>query len=234
MMGMKAAILFSGGKDSTMAIYKAKKEDWQVLYLVSMYSQNPHSYMFHVPNIHLTHLLSQAMGIPLIKAETLGKKEEELRDLKKILLKIKNRGVEAIFTGAIASEYQKSRIDKICKDLGLLSKAPLWHLDPLKYMEEITELGFEVIITSVSAEGLDESWLGRKIDQDLLKDLLKLHKKYGLHLAFEGGEAETLVLDGPLFKKRLNIIYSEKVWEKDNGYLTIKEAILEDKKNFRQ
>ena len=212
-----------------MATYKAKEEGWQVAYLVSMHSQNPHSYMFHVPNIHLTQLLSQAMGIPLIKAETLGKKEEELRDLKEVLLEIKNRGVEALFTGAIASEYQKSRIDKICKEMGLLSKAPLWHLDPLKYMEEITELGFEVIITSVSAEGLDESWLGRKIDQNLLKDLLKLHNRYGLHLAFEGGEAETLVLDGPLFKKRLNILDSEKVWQRDNGYLTIKEAILEDK-----
>jgi diphthine-ammonia ligase len=226
---MNAAILFSGGKDSTMAAYKAKEEGWQVECLVSIHSQNPHSYMFHVPNIHLTQLLSQAMGIPLITAETLGKKEEELRDLKEVLLKIKSRGVGALFTGAIASEYQKSRIDKICMKLGLQSKAPLWHLDPLKYMEEIIELGFEVIITSVSAEGLDESWLGKKVDQNLIKKLLKLHKKYGLHLAFEGGEAETLVLDGPLFKKRLNIIDSEKVWDRDSGYLVIKEATLEYK-----
>jgi diphthine-ammonia ligase len=226
---MKAAILFSGGKDSTMAVLKAKEEGWHVAYLVSIHSQNPHSYMFHVPNIHLTQLLSKAMGIPLIKAETLGKKEEELGDLKEVMLVIKNRGVESLFTGAIASEYQKSRIDKICEELGLQSKAPLWHLDPLKYMKEIIELGFEVIITSVSAEGLDESWLGRKIDQNLLKDLLRLQKKFGLHLAFEGGEAETLVLDGPLFKKRLNILDTEKVWERDSGYLVIKEASLEDK-----
>ena len=229
MIWMKAAILFSGGKDSTMAALKAKKEGWQVAYLVSMHSQNPHSYMFHVPNIHLTHLLSKAMQIPLFKAETQGKKEEELRDLKELLLVIKNKGVESLFTGAIASQYQKSRIDKICNELGLQSKAPLWHIDPQRYMEEIIELGFEVIITSVSAEGLDESWLGRKIDQKLLKDLLNLQKKFGLHLAFEGGEAETLVLDGPLFKKRLNILDSKKVWERDSGYLVIKEASLEDK-----
>jgi diphthine-ammonia ligase len=229
MMGMKAAILFSGGKDSTMAALKAKEEGWQVAYLVSMHSKNPHSYMFHVPNIHLTALLSQAMEIPLIKAETQGKKEEELRDLEEVLLKLKKKGVKALFSGAIASEYQKSRIDKICTELRLQSKAPLWHLDPMKYMEWIIELGFEVIITSVSAEGLDESWLGRKIDYSLLEDLLKLHKKYGLHLAFEGGEAETLVLDGPLFKKRLNIKNSAKVWKGDSGYLVINEASLEDK-----
>jgi len=226
---MKAAILFSGGKDSTMATLKAKDYGWQVAYLVAMDSQNPYSYMFHVPNIHLTPLLSRAMGIPLIKAQTVGKKEEELRDLKEVLLKIKKKGVKALFTGALASEYQKSRIDKICMELKLQSKAPLWHLDPLKYMEEIIELGFEVIITSVSAEGLDESWLGRKLDYSLLNDLLKLHKRYGLHLAFEGGEAETLVLDGPLFKKRLNIKNSEKIWKGDSGYLVIKEASLENK-----
>jgi len=228
-MDMKAAILFSGGKDSTMAALKAKAEGWQVTYLVSMHSQNPHSYMFHVPNIHLTSLLSQAMGIPLIKAETLGKKEEELRDLRKVLIELKKKGVKALFSGAIASEYQKSRINKICMELGLQSKTPLWHLDPIKYMEEIIELGFKVIVTSVSAEGLDESWLGRKLDHGLLEDLIKLHKKYGLHLAFEGGEAETLVLDCPLFKKRLNIKNSEKIWEGDSGYLVIKEANLEDK-----
>ena len=174
---MKAAILFSGGKDSTMATLKAKEEGWQVAYLVSMHSQNPHSYMFHVPNIHLTQLLSQAMGIPLIKAETLGKKEEELGDLKEVLLVIKNRGVKSLFTGAIASEYQKSRIDKICKELGLQSKAPLWHLDPLKYMEEIIELRFEVIITSVSAEGLDESWLGQKNRPKSFKRFIKAPKE---------------------------------------------------------
>ena len=100
---MKAAVLFSGGKDSTMAVYKAMKDGWTVEYLLSMHSENPHSYMFHVPNIHLSQLLSQAMGIPLIQAETPGMKEEELEDLRKALSELKDKGVEAIFTGAIHS-----------------------------------------------------------------------------------------------------------------------------------
>ena len=86
--------------------------------------------------------------------------------------------------------------------LGSMSNAPLWHVDPKEYMEEIIDLGFEVIIISVSAEGLDESWLGRKIDHELLDELIILNNKYGMHMAFEGGEAETLVLDCPIFKKQ--------------------------------
>jgi len=226
---MKAAVLFSGGKDSTMAVYKAMKDGWTVEYLLSMHSENPHSYMFHVPNIHLTQLLSQAMGIPLIQAETPGMKEEELEDLRKALSELKDKGVEAIFTGAIHSQYQKSRIDQLCQELGLESIAPLWHRDPQEYMEEIIELGFEVVITSVSAEGLDESWLGRVITRELLEELRGLHERYGLHLAFEGGEAETLVIDGPLFKKKLEILDSEKVWNFDNGHLIIKDAQLVEK-----
>lgn len=226
---MKVAVLFSGGKDSTMAIYKAIEDGYSVEYLVSMISDNPESYMYHVPNIHLTELSSEALGIPLIKGRTRGVKEEELEDLTRVLKGLKEKGIEGIFAGALASTYQKSRIDQICSNLELESFAPLWHRDPKEYMEEVIELGFEVIITSVSAEGLDESWIGRRIDEELLRELMELHDKYSIHIAFEGGEAETLVLDGPLFKKRIKIIEAEKIWMNDGGYLSIKDAMLEEK-----
>ena len=118
------------------------------------------------------------MGIPLIKAKTHGEKERELEDLKTVLINLKNKGVEAIFAGALASEYQKSRIDQLCNDIGLISKAPLWHVNPKEYMEEIIDSGFEVIIISVSAEGLDRSWLGRRIDHELLEEIITLNSKY--------------------------------------------------------
>jgi len=226
---MKAAVLFSGGKDSTMAVYKAIEEGYSVEYLVSMISDNPESYMFHVPNIHITELSSEAMNIPLLRAKTSGVKEKELEDLKIVLEDLKSKGVDAIFAGALASQYQKSRIDGLCNEIGLESKAPLWHWDPKNYMEKIIELGFEVILVSVSAEGLDESWLGRKLGSELLEDIVNLHGKYGMHMAFEGGEAETLVLDGPLFNKRIKILKSSNVWERDSGYMVISKAELEDK-----
>jgi ABC transporter with metal-binding/Fe-S-binding domain ATP-binding protein len=226
---LKAAVLFSGGKDSTMAIYEAMNNGWDVEYLVSIHSHNKHSYMFHVPNIHLTNKLAEAMEIDIITAETPGEKEEELDDLHQVLKLLKKRGVDGIFSGALASSYQKKRIDNLCNELDLVSIAPLWHRDPLEYMREIIILGFEVIITSVAAEGLDESFLGRKVNNDLLEELLDVHKRTGIHIAFEGGEAETLVLDGPIFKKKLEILKSDIVWEGDGGYLIVKEANLKDK-----
>lgn len=226
---MKAAVLFSGGKDSTMATYKAIKSGWEVEYLVSMISENTESYMFHTSNIHLTELAAEAMGIPLVRATTHGIKEEELDDLRAVINDLKDRGVEGIFSGALHSSYQKSRIDRICHDLSMESIAPLWHLDPHSYMKELLNLNFEIMIVSVSAEGLDESWLGRKVDQKVLDELVTIHEKYGIHMAFEGGEAETLVLDCPLFKKRITVQEMETVWEKDSGYVDVKKAVLEDK-----
>jgi predicted ATP pyrophosphatase (TIGR00289 family) len=226
---MKAAVLFSGGKDSTMAVYKALEMGWEVKYLVSLHSRNPNSYMFHVPNIHLDSILAEALGIPLVRVDTPGKKEEELKDLEQILRYLHDRGIGAIFSGALSSTYQKSRIDNICQALGLKSVAPHWHRDPKEYMEEIIRLGFRVIITAVAAEGLDETWLGREINHQTLDELQVLHEKYGIHLAFEGGEAETLTLDGPIFKKKVIIQESERNWQVDSGQLTVKRAILGDK-----
>ncbi|MDI9624428.1 MAG: TIGR00289 family protein [Methanothermobacter sp.] len=225
---MDAAVLYSGGKDSTMALYKAMEQD-NVKYLVSMVSDNPHSYMFHVPNIKWTRLSSKAIGIPLIEGPTSGIKEEELKDLKKLLRVLVERGVKVLYSGAIVSDYQRSRIDKLCQEVGLISKTPLWHVNPWEYMMEILDLGFKVIVTAVAAEGLDSSWLGREIDYEMLKELKDLNERYGVHLAFEGGEAETFVLDGPIFKKRIKILKAEKKWFKDSGILEIMDAILLDK-----
>ncbi|MBR0059670.1 MAG: TIGR00289 family protein [Methanobrevibacter sp.] len=226
---MKVAVLFSGGKDSTMAVYNALKSGEDVRYLLAMKSANDESYMFHVPNIHLTDLLAEAMDIPIISVKTDGIKEEELKDLRLAFEKLKSLGIEAIYTGALYSTYQKSRIEKLASDVGIKAVSPYWHVDELEYMRKIVSLGFEVIISGVAAYGLDEKWLGRKIDDKCIDDLLKLNEKVGLNLAFEGGEAETLVLDGPIFKKRVKILKDKRQWHVDSGLYIIEDAILEEK-----
>ncbi|WP_370005437.1 TIGR00289 family protein [Methanothermobacter sp. KEPCO 2] len=225
---MRSAVLYSGGKDSTMALYHALQES-EVRFLVSMVSDNPESHMYHVPNIKLTSLLAEALGIPLIESRTAGVEEKEVEDLAETLSMLKERGVDAVYSGALYSEYQRSRIDEVCRRLGLKSMAPLWHRDPIDYMEEVVDLGFRVMVTAVAAEGLDESWLGRIVDRRMISELADLSERYGINPAFEGGEAETLVLDGPIFKKRLEILEYEKKWFFDNGFLDIKRAVLVDK-----
>ena len=226
---MNVAVLFSGGKDSTMALYYAldKKED--VRYLLSMKSRNDESYMFHVPNIHVTDLLAEALDIPIMSVETDGIKEEELKDLKQAFENLKSLGVECIYTGALYSVYQKSRIEKLGQEVGLKIVSPYWHVDELEYMRKIVSLGFKIIISGVAAWGLDESWIGRVIDDEAIDELVKLKEKYYINLAFEGGEAETLAIDGPIFKKKLKILKDKKEWHQDSGVYIIEDAILEDK-----
>ncbi|WP_458456852.1 diphthine--ammonia ligase [Methanobrevibacter sp.] len=228
---MDVAILFSGGKDSTMALYNALQSNENVRFLLSMKSKNDESYMFHVPNIHLTDLLSEALDIPILSVETNGVKEEELKDLKEAFIELKNSGVEAIYTGALYSVYQKSRIEKLADEVGLKSISPYWHVDELEYMRNIVSLGFKIVICGVAAWGLDESWLGRIIDDDVIDELVKLNEKYQVNIAFEGGEAETLAIDGPIFKKRIQILKYEKKWDVDSGVFIIEDAVLEEKKS---
>ena len=223
---MRVAVLVSGGKDSALSLHRVLKQNYEVKYLVSMLPQRGDSWMFHFPNIYLTNLFAEAVGIPLVKAETTGIKETELKDLKKLLTTL---DIEGVVSGATSSQYQKKRIDKICQELKLRSVAPLWQEDPLQLLKEIIELSFEVIIVGVYAYGFNESWLGRKINSSTIKSLLNLNKKFGISLVGEGGEYETLVLDAPYFKRKIQLLQAEKIWEDDSGYLLVKEASLVDK-----
>jgi len=182
--------------------------------------------MFHYPNIRLVDLFAEAVKIPLVKAETLAVKEKEVEDLKRL---IEGLDVDAIVSGAIASTYQKSRIEKICEQLKLKCITPLWHENPLNILKEIVDLKFDVIVTGVYAYGFSEEWLGRKIDDATIKALIELDRRYGISLVGEGGEYETLVLDAPFFKKRIKLIEAEKIWKNQSGYFLITKAKLESK-----
>jgi len=223
---MRVAVLATGGKDSALALYKVLNEDHEVKYLVSMIPLREDSWMFHYPNIRLVDLFAEAAEIQLVKAETLAVKEREVEDLKRL---IEGLDVDAIVSGAIASTYQKSRIEKMCEQLRLKCIAPLWHKNPLDILKEILDLKFEVIITGVYAYGFSEEWLGRKIDEASIKALIELNKQYGVSLVGEGGEYETLVLDAPFFKKRIKIVEAEKIWKNQSGYFLITKAKLENK-----
>lgn len=220
---MNVAVLISGGKDSALALHRVLKKGYNVKYLVTMIPLNDDSWMFHHQNIRLTDLFSKAVGIPIIKKETDGIKEEELEDLEKLLTPL---NVEGIVSGAVFSEYQKFRIDRICKKLGFKSITPLWHENPTSLINELTELGFQAIITGVYALGFDQDWLGRLINSKTLRALIHLKRKYNVSILGEGGEYESLVIDAPYFKRKIQIIRARKVWEENNGYLLIEKAKL--------
>lgn len=224
---MRLAALFSGGKDSTYALFKAM-QDHEVVCLITIVSENPDSYMFHTPNISLSKLQAEAIGIPLITMKTKGEKELELEDLKKaIIMAVEDFNIEGVVTGAIESVYQKERIQKICDDLKLECINPLWKIDQIKLLHELIENNFEVIIMAIAAYPLDESWLGKEINAETITEFEKLREKYKINPSGEGGEYESLVLYAPFFKKRVVIKETERTYSKYCGKLHIKKAELE-------
>ncbi|MBN1896631.1 MAG: TIGR00289 family protein [Candidatus Aenigmarchaeota archaeon] len=226
---MKLAVLFSGGKDSVLAMHKAMKTD-KVVCLITLVSENKESYMFHTPNIGLTKLQAEAIGLPLIEKITKGVKEDELKDLKSAISEARERfGIEGIVTGAVKSVYQAERIQKICNDMGLKCINPLWHIDERVLLEELIENGFRVMISGVFAYPLDKSWIGIIIDKDVIEELVKLQEKYMISPVGEGGEIETTALDAPFFTKTLEVIDYEVHWNGDSGILEVKKAVLRNK-----
>ena len=219
---MKCAVLFSGGKDSTFATYLAKKQGYEITCLISIFSENKESFMFHTPSISKTKKQAKVMNIPLIIQRTKGKKELELKDLEKAIKKAKKKfKIEVIVTGAVESVYQASRVQKICDKLELECFNPLWQKSQFEILSDLIKNKFKVIITGVFAYPLDESWLGRKIDKKFIKEVKELNEKYKINPAGEGGEFESFVLDCPLFKKPLKIIDSKIFGEKNSWRIEI-------------
>jgi len=217
---MGCAALFSGGKDSSLALWKAQSLDLDVDYIVTVYPREEGSYMFHKPNIHLVPKLSEALDIELVEISTKGEKEEELVDLKEGLKKLE---IDGLVTGAVASNYQMERIENIARGLSLDVFAPLWKMKPSELLEELLKNDFKTIIVSVSARGLDESWLGRNIDEKCVQDLKKLHGKYGINISGEGGEYESLVLEAPNYDHKFKVGGKSRKWDGRRGELLIKK-----------
>jgi asparagine synthase (glutamine-hydrolysing) len=220
---MKLGVLFSGGKDSIYAAWLMKKKGYDLSCLISVKSENKESFMFHTPSISQVEKQAEVMGIPLIVEKTKGKKEQELRDLEKAIKKaIKDYDIKGITTGAVKSVYQESRIKKICDKLCIKCFNPLWKKDEWKLLEELIKEEFEIIIVGVFAYPFDERWLGKKIDKRFINELKDIDKNLDINPAGEGGEFETLVLNCPLFKRKLEIKDKKIYGEKNSWILEVK------------
>jgi diphthine-ammonia ligase len=226
---MRLGVLFSGGKDSTLALHKAAEEA-EVVCLITLVSKNKESFMFHTPNINVTLLQAEALDLPLIQNATEGKPEEELKDLEKAMAQaFKDFKIDGIVTGAVESVYQATRIQQICNRLNVWCVNPLWKRKQKPLLEETVVEGFKTIISGVFAYPLDQSWLGKQIDEDMIEKLVALSVKYGLSPSGEGGEIETTVLDAPLFKKKIEILDSKVEAQGNSGVFRIKKARLTKK-----
>lgn len=223
---MRLAALFSGGKDSTYAVYLAERMGHRVKFLLTVYPRSDESLYFHYPNIRLTKLQAEAMGKRHLALEA---GEDELDALRRLIARVSGQ-VEGVVSGAVASRFQRERFRKICEEYGLRFLAPLWGKRPTALLHEVLEAGFQVMVTGVAAEGLGRDWLGVLLTYGRVKVLEELEKRLGVNPAGEGGELETLVLDCPLFSKRIEVKRYDVRWMGDRGILLVLEAGLVEKR----
>lgn len=218
---MKIGVLFSGGKDSCLALHKSIESGRKIDCLLSMIPEQADSWMFHSPDLKLLKKQARELGIKLIMQKTKAEKEKELEDLKKLIKKSK---VNEIVIGGLASNYQALRINKICSELGIKVYAPLWNYSVDKLWGELIDNRFKVIITKIASEGIPSSFLGKIIDDKLLNQLRKLSEKYKFRLDFEGGDAETSVLFMPEFKNEIKLEYDMKSEGNYRHFIQIKRV----------
>lgn len=230
--------LFSGGKDSSWALYRALCAGHPVERLVTVHPVSD-SYMYHVPATDLASLAAESIGIPLVDVhpedfetdsvtDTSAQGDTELEPLEHALSHLSDEfpgGVGGITAGAVESEYQTSRIQSMCDRLDAELFAPLWQKDPISLAESMLDADFEIRIIQVAAAGLDESWLGRTLDDQALIELQELNDRYGVHILGEGGEFETLVTDGPHMRRPIELDYKTE-WDGTRGRLSITNAKL--------
>jgi len=225
---LRLAALYSGGKDSTFSIFKIRELGHEVVRLIAMIPSADDSLLFHYPNIGLTHYLAEAMQIPLTTfAVNKESKEGEFQALEQAIIQVKSDyDIQGIVHGAISSRFQNELFRRICSDNQLVMFTPLWNAIPLQYMYGLLSEKFDIKIVSVSAMGLGKDWLGKSLDTNSISLLESLSKKHGFDLAFEGGDAETLVVNCPLFTKKLDIKKAVVHWDGQRGIFEILEVTL--------
>jgi ABC transporter with metal-binding/Fe-S-binding domain ATP-binding protein len=222
----RAAALYTGGKDSHYAIIKSMELGIKVVKVITVVPSRLDSWMFHGINAKWAKLHAELMNLDYCELRVSGIKEEEIDELYEGLKECIDNEIKFIVTGAVASKYQKVRIDKVASTLGIKHLAPLWGSDPLKLLnDELSELG--IVITAIQAYGLNSDWLGKVLtikDVQLLSNLLA---RYGINPVGEGGEFETFVISSPLFKgrgiciRKTNFLWNPNMW---SGFYTIEQA----------
>ena len=230
---MRLAALASGGKDSIHAAAICDSHGWEVAELMTLIPAERDAWLFHTPNLHLVPLISEAWGKLCSSRSVAGTGEEaELAALKDALSTLPPKGINGVTVGAIGSSYQWSRVWHVAHGLGIEVFAPLWRATPAEVLREEMRSGMDMRIATVASEPLGEDLLGKRIDTGLMARLEELGREVReFHIAGEGGEYETLVLDAPFFGSRIEVLEShveragsQAVWVVDRAKLTQKRS----------
>jgi diphthine-ammonia ligase len=200
-----AAVLFTGGKDSTYALHLAYLQGYNIRVLASIIPEYEYSMLYHKPYTEILRLQAESMGFPL-ETITINRPDKEINALKVMIEKLTRAyNIDTLVTGAVLSDYQRLLFGMMGDEYGVFVYNPLWRINQERYLLELIENGIEFILISINTYGLDPRFLGRVIDRDDAEEIIARARRYGFNPSFEGGEAETLVVNAPLFRRRLRV-----------------------------
>ena len=227
---MKVAVMYSGGKDSTMALKYALDQGWNVEALISVKPKSTESFLYQYATVEWTKLSSEALGIPAIhfKSEKIGAMEEA-DELEQVFRSLK---VDAILAGGVGlQETQIREWRRVAQKFGIKLIVPYENLSSEELFDKTIDSGFDIMLTDVATDGLGPEWIGKKLNKENAEEFKMLSKRFGFDVLGEGGYYNTFVTDGPIFKKQIQVLNSRKVWDKktSSGYLEIEDATLVDK-----
>lgn len=224
----RLAVLLSTGKDSCLATQRMIDYNYDISCFATVKPDEQNSWMSHDANTSIAELQARAAQKPLLIESSSGAKDVELKDYKAVLRRARDdHGVEGVVTGAVQSEYQRQRIERICESLGLKAYTPLWHTPGDSVLKQLLKRGFDVVFEKTAAAGLDDSWVGSRIKPHTIEELRDANEAYGVHIAGEGGEFETVVLDAPFFQERIVLDDAETRSEGHVHRLHVRNAHLE-------
>lgn len=228
MANLKTIASWSGGKDSCLACYKAIQQGYKVKYLLSFVSKKNKRGCFHGIEMALMKLQAEMIGIPLVLKEVSPDMELYEKEFKEAINRLKKKGIKGMVFGDVYLIDQKNWVERVCKDLKIKMIEPLWQRDPERIVEEFIHLGFKAVVVSAQAKFFNKEIIGREIDSQFLKEL----KEKKICLCGENGEFHTFVVDGPMFKKRIEITKSRPVFKKgfwEHWFLDIQKWQVKNK-----
>jgi diphthine-ammonia ligase len=204
---------WSGGKDGCFACYRAQEAGYKVSHLVNFISREHQRVSFHGTEKRLVQLQGEAIGIPVFQKETtFGDYTEDFKDAVRTLLP---EGIKGMVFGDIYNDQHLAWVDGVCAELGIEAVEPLWGLSTDDVIDSFLQAGFEAVIVAANASLIDEEWLGRRIDRDFIAYL----KSKGIDPCGEGGEYHTVVVNGPLFQRKIEITESRTIRRGDYWFL---------------
>ena len=220
---------WSGGKDCCLALYRAKQSGMDIRFLVNTVSEDGKRSCSHGVRAAVIKKQAEALGMPILQRPTTNDTYETV--FINTLKELKQKGVEAGVFGDIDFQPHREWNERVCAGAGIACHLPLWQQDQTKLMEEFIDAGFKSVVIAVKADLLGKEVLGRIVDRKFIAYIAGLNKN--ITPCGENGEYHTLVVDGPIFQKQLEITESEKVSRGEHHFLEIVQTKLTAKKAGR-